>query len=84
MGGSTEPIVTALKESFKENASLAEAAGIAVKALSQGTNGTGSPEPHSLGSSQLEVAILDQNRPRRAFRRITGSALEDLLPKTDS
>jgi proteasome alpha subunit len=84
MGGSTEPIVTALKESFKENASLAEAAGIAVKALSQGTNGTGSPEPHSLGSSQLEVAVLDQNRPRRAFRRITGSALEDLLPKTDS
>jgi proteasome alpha subunit len=29
----------------------------------------------------LEVAILDANRPRRAFRRITGSALERLLPK---
>jgi proteasome alpha subunit len=29
----------------------------------------------------LEVAILDANRPRRAFRRITGPALERLLPK---
>jgi proteasome alpha subunit len=84
MGGSTDPIVAALKESFKENASLGEAAGIAVKALTQGSNGSGSSEPRSLGPSQLEVAILDQNRPRRAFRRITGSALEDLLPKTDS
>jgi proteasome alpha subunit len=30
--------------------------------------------------STLEVAILDASRPRRAFRRITGSALEALLP----
>jgi proteasome alpha subunit len=29
----------------------------------------------------LEVAILDVSRPRRAFRRITGRALEALLPK---
>jgi proteasome alpha subunit len=84
MGGSTDPIVAALKESFKENASLAEAAGIAVKALTQGPNGSGSSEQRTLGPSQLEVAILDQNRPRRAFRRITGAALEGLLPKADS
>jgi proteasome alpha subunit len=29
----------------------------------------------------LEVAILDASRPRRAFRRITGPALERLLPE---
>jgi proteasome alpha subunit len=29
----------------------------------------------------LEVAILDANRPRRAFRRITGAALERLVPE---
>jgi proteasome alpha subunit len=34
--------------------------------------------------SSLEVAILDQNRPRRAFRRITGAALEALLPKPEA
>jgi proteasome alpha subunit len=84
MGGSTDPIATALKESYKENASLEEAVSIAVDALSKGSNGSGSGEPRTLGVSTLEVAILDQNRPRRAFRRITGPALEALLPKKDS
>jgi proteasome alpha subunit len=86
MGGTIDPIVTALKDSYRENATLAEAVGIAVKALETGTstNGSGSAEPHTLGVSTLEVAILDQGRPRRAFRRITGSALESLLPKSDS
>ena len=84
MGGTTDPVTAALKESYKENASLGEAVGIAVKALCQGPNGSGASEPRTLGVSQLEVAILDQNRPRRAFRRITGSALEALLPKEDS
>src|SRR5262245_46126424 len=73
MGGSTEPITTALKESYRENASLAEAVGIAVDALRAGITGNGAgAEPRTLGVSTLEVAILDQNRPRRAFRRITG------------
>ncbi|HEY7052181.1 MAG TPA: proteasome subunit alpha [Mycobacterium sp.] len=89
MGGSTEPISTALKDSYQDNSSLGEAVGIAVKALEAGTNANGSggssaaSEPHTLDVSTLEVAILDQNRPRRAFRRITGSALESLLPKAD-
>jgi proteasome alpha subunit len=87
MGGSTDPITSALKESYQDNATLAEAVGIAVKALEAGTSGNGSSsssERATLGVSTLEVAILDQNRPRRAFRRITGSALESLLPVQDS
>jgi proteasome alpha subunit len=98
MGGSTEPITSALKDSYQENAKLAEAVGIAVKALSKGPNGSGSgsssgsssasssasSEARTLGPSMLEVAILDQKRPRRAFRRITGSALEKLLPSSSS
>jgi proteasome alpha subunit len=83
MGGSTEPITTALKESYEENSSLSQAVGIAVSALSKGANGSGSSEAPTLGVSTLEVAILDANRPRRAFRRITGSALEALLPEKD-
>jgi proteasome alpha subunit len=85
MGGTTDPIAAALKKSYKENASLPDAVKLAVKALRAGTgsNGSGSAEPQTLGVSTLEVAILDQNRPRRAFRRITGSALESLLPKSD-
>ncbi|MGB3352734.1 MAG: proteasome subunit alpha [Mycobacterium sp.] len=80
MGGTTEPIATALNDTYAENASLADAVSIAVGALSAGGNGT---EPRTLGPATLEVAILDSNRRRRAFRRITGTALEELLPQGD-
>ena len=81
MGGTTEPIAAALNESYAENASLADAVSIAVGALTAGGNGA---EPRTLGPATLEVAILDINRRRRAFRRITGAALEALLPQSDS
>lgn len=83
MGGTTEPIITALKESYAENAELADAVRIAVNALKQTEGGNGS-EPRDLGPGTLEVAILDANRPRRAFRRVTGSALDALLPQSAS
>src|SRR5206468_1306894 len=38
--------------------------------------------PSSNGDRSLEVAVLDRNRPRRAFRRIQGAALEQLLAST--
>ena len=31
----------------------------------------------------LEVALLDRSRERRAFRRITGAVLRDMLPATN-
>ena len=77
MGGTTEPIIEKLNESYTENAGLSDAAKIAIDALKAGANG----EPRSLGPTTLEVAILDVNRPRRAFRRVTGAALEALLPE---
>jgi proteasome alpha subunit len=82
MGGTTEPITTAMNESYTENASISEAARVAIDALKAGA--IGGSEPRTLGPSTLEVAILDANRKRRAFRRITGSALEALLPEEDS
>ena len=61
---------------------------MAVGALRSGiasAAGNASPpaEPRVLGPTTLEVAILDINRPRRAFRRITGPALEALLPSAE-
>jgi proteasome alpha subunit len=82
MGGTTEPIIAALNESYAENAKLSDAVRVAVDALK--ASGDGGSERRALGPSTLEVAILDVNRPRRAFRRITGSALEALLPEGDS
>ena len=81
MGGTTDPITAALNESYAENAKLAEAVKIAVDALKADGNGSDS---RSLGPNTLEVAILDASRPRRAFRRITGSALEAMLPVDES
>src|SRR6202012_2204294 len=81
MGGVTEPIATALKESYAENANLADAVHIAVEALEAGrAEGSNNDQP-ALGGENLEVAILDANRPRRAFRRITGAALDRLVPE---
>lgn len=86
MGGNTEPVINALKESYVENAELGEALRIAIAALQAGIvstagNATPAAEPRTLGPTTLEVAVLDANRPRRAFRRISGAALDALLNK---
>lgn len=78
MGGNTEPILTALRSSYRPGLSLEAAVEVAVTALQQpvGTD----PAPRVLGRGELEVAVLEKSRPRRAFRRISGAALEGLLP----
>ncbi|KUI37868.1 proteasome subunit alpha [Mycobacterium sp. IS-1590] len=81
MGGTTEPIIAALNDSYTENAGLQDAVKIAIDALHAA--GNGGSEQRVLGPATLEVAILDANRPRRAFRRITGAALEALLPPAE-
>ncbi len=82
MGGTTEPIVKALKDSYAENAHLREALGIAVAALRAGSAETSNGDQPALEVGSLEVAILDVNRPRRAFRRINRPTLESLLKKS--
>ena len=81
MGGTTEPIIEKLNDSYAENTKLSEAVKIAIDALKAGGNGS---DARSLGPDTLEIAILDVNRPRRAFRRIIGPALEPLLPRAES
>ena len=39
----------------------------------------GGQGPRTLEEKQLEVAILDRTRPRRAFRRLVGQELAGLL-----
>ncbi|WP_174186518.1 proteasome subunit alpha [Nocardia barduliensis] len=79
MGGTTEPIVTALKSSYQQGLDLASAVGVAVRALQAGLPEGAEKEKRALGVSSLEVATLEQARPRRAFRRVTSAALERLL-----
>lgn len=84
MGGTTEPITAALKDSYAENANLHDALGVAVAALRAGSAESSGADQPTLDVASLEVAILDAGRPRRAFRRISGSALETLLREVDS
>ena len=78
MGGQTEPISTMLKEHYRHDLTLREALELAVKAL--GNVGAEGGVPRQLPATQLEVAVLDRKRLGRAFRRITGVALAQLLP----
>lgn len=79
MGGNTDPIVSALKSSYQPGLELGAAIKVAVEALQKGTPEGTDKDKRVLGVGQLEVATLEQNRPRRAFRRIVGPALETLL-----
>jgi proteasome alpha subunit len=83
MGGSGEQITTALQERWRPGLSLAEALGLAVELLGShpvdGSNG----DARRLGPGQLEVAVLDRERPRRTFRRLGGHLLEALLSRED-
>jgi proteasome alpha subunit len=84
MGGTTEPIINALKESYTENADLGDALKVAVNALRANSSDNATNGQPALSEANLEVAILDANRPRRAFRRINRATLESLLQESDS
>jgi proteasome alpha subunit len=79
MGGQAEQITTNLREHHRPDASLADAVKVALHALE-----AGSGEQRTLTAAQLEVAALDRNRPRRAFRRVRGVPLEELLANGDA
>ncbi|MBE8526044.1 proteasome subunit alpha [Amycolatopsis sp. H6(2020)] len=97
MGGQNEKIAAKLKETFEDGLDLQAALGVAVAALrtppqpasgssagsssssaNASANGNGEADP-----IKLEVAVLDRDRPRRMFRRLTGAALDTLLPVPD-
>jgi proteasome alpha subunit len=78
MGGSADVIAEVVSRGFASGLSLAEAAQLAVRALS--SDGGPNAGPRVLGVEALEVAILDRTRvmPRK-FRRIKGDRLAALL-----
>jgi proteasome alpha subunit len=80
MGGAAETVETGLKKGWTPGMSLADALALAVGLLGQDPAGGAARE---LTAAQLEVAVLDRERPRRTFRRIGGSLLDALLSKDD-
>src|SRR4051794_1355990 len=82
MGGQADAVTGHLREHFLPGMGLSDALGVGVRALSAvspAVAGAGNGGPTSLGAEQLEVAVLDRRRPKRAFRRVVGAALRQLL-----
>jgi proteasome alpha subunit len=80
MGGAAEQIETGLKDRWRPGLSLGEALGLAVTELGKDPSGGAD---RTLTPAQLEVAVLDRERPRRCFRRLGGGLLEALLSSDD-
>lgn len=80
MGGQADQLSTALEQRWSTGMTLADALTLAVDLLAQDPAGG---NPRSITAAQLEVAILDRHRPRRAFRRLQGPLLERLLSPVD-
>ena len=82
MGGQAEAVTGHLREHFLPGMGLADALSVGVRALSAVspvTAGSGNGGAARLTAAQLEVALLDRRRPKRAFRRVVGGALRTLL-----
>ncbi|GAB03762.1 proteasome subunit alpha [Gordonia amarae] len=87
MGGATEAIAATLREKYESGLSLADALTLAVDALATpppAANGAAEAPRRELTAGDLEVAILDHNRPRRAFRRLPAKTVEELLAQVAS
>jgi proteasome alpha subunit len=92
MGGQADTVAESLRQHHNPNASLQETVAVAVRALEAGTAGQAPPNAavgqaanggeRRLAAGTLEVAVLERDRPRRCFRRITGRALDDLLEQS--
>src|SRR3954464_13545583 len=82
MGGQADAVTGHLREHFHQGMGLSDALEVGVRALSAVspvTAGAGNGGPTGQAAGQLEVAVLDRRRPKRAFRRVVGSALRTLL-----
>jgi proteasome alpha subunit len=71
LGGNAESIREALTAQFEPDMDLATAVKLGARVLA--------PDGDPLGAEQLEVALLDRTRPRRAFRRLRNGELDQLL-----
>jgi len=76
MGGRADQLGSVLRDAWQPGLGLGEVLRLALRALGSGGDGD---ETRAIPAAQLEVAVLDRTRPRRAFRRLSGSALEELL-----
>lgn len=74
MGGQADRLSDRARAGWRPEMDLPEVLALAIDVLGAREESSERPD-----HDQLEVAVLDRVSPRRAFRRLTGSALTDLL-----
>lgn len=82
MGGQAEQLGSRLADGWRAGLPLADVLRLAVRTLGTvGVDGQvlAAGSERELTPNQLEVAVLDRSRTRRAFRRLQGAALAELL-----
>ncbi len=79
MGGQAERLRDEVAGAWVPGMPLADVLGLAVRVLGAPADGSDEDDRRVIPAAQLEVAVLDRTRPRRAFRRLSGVVLEDLL-----
>ena len=72
LGGQAEAISDQLKANYSDGLDAGAAIRLGVKSL-------GSPDNREIAADQLEVAVLDRNRPRRKFRRLDDDEVTGVL-----
>jgi proteasome alpha subunit len=77
MGGNSDPIATHVREKHDPTAPLSTALKLAVAALILPI--ADGAETRTIAGDDLEAAVLDRTRPRRAFKRLVGAPLQTLL-----
>src|SRR5674476_1363921 len=79
VGLRAEHLSERLSTQWRAGMGLADVVQVAVAVLGAQPDG----EDRVLQAGQLEVAVLDRTRPRRAFRRLAAPQLADLLGRDD-
>jgi proteasome alpha subunit len=75
MGGQAEKLTEFLKQNFQTGLSLGDAMKLGLQALAQAVAEDGK---ETVPPERLEVAVLDRNRERRKFQRMTDEAIKAL------
>lgn len=83
MGGQAEQLAAGMADGWRPDLSLPEVLRLVRGVLAAPVDGADSPTP-DIPATQLEVAILDRERPRRAFRRLGGDVLDGFLATPES
>ena len=79
IGGKTDSIVEILEQEYKEGMNLADAIRLAVKAFEKIESEVDEEERYEIAADTIEVALLDETRGRRKFRRLLHEEIEEIL-----